>query len=269
VHFVFSKEHPHLLEHLCFFDAGPGMSEQPLVDWAHFSSPTDQRESEDPVSAKLRKENEDRAPPFQAGGDLGRFGKGFKAAGFLYGESLTAVTKTAGRGTAERPEPTRELRLDEKLMKAAKDEWQQNRINERKQGREAIKGDPLWTDLYKSKDRAVLALLERADQHTPYSLFIVSRIKEKIAAELPRDSLQAVVSQLRDAYFIYCDGLEGALQQMSERASDSSSRHPVFPQRASSTPLWTCTSIRTWNRTLCQPSASRCGRIPSRPPPRA
>lgn len=224
VHLIFSKEHPYLLKHICFFDAGPGMSLEAMIGWSKFAAPAAQRESENQGAAELRQENDAHKPPFQAGGELGCFGKGSKAAGFFYGESVTAVTKTAGRA-----EPTRELRLDANKMEAAGEEWQRNGIYSRRQGRDAILADesPWHKHFCDDKDKALLALLERADQHPTYSLFIVSQINERVAEELPAEAVQAVASELRDVYFVYCDGLACALQRMRERAAEGTAGAPI------------------------------------------
>lgn len=228
VHLIFSKEHPYLLKHIAVFDAGPGMAEETMVGWSNFAAPASQRESANKGAAELRKENEVRKPPFQAGGELGFFGKGSKTAGFFYGECVTAVTKTAGR-----TEKTRELRMDVKVMQAAGHDWQHNQIQARKQGRDAILSLSHWRDLHDEKDKSLLALLERADRHPTYSLFIISRIHKEVAEEVPHHAVQSVASELRDVYYVYCDGLEGALQRMRERAAEGTAGAPgrrvVFP----------------------------------------
>jgi len=226
VHLIFSWEPTKKLTHIAVFDRGPGMSDEALVGWSEMGKPAEQREEHSPGANELRLHNQTQEAPFQADGQLGFFGKGSKAAGFFYGECVTAVTKRS------RDEPTRELRFDALKMRAAEaqhQEWDRNFIVTRHQGRDAI----LATDHWRDECPALLALLEAADAHASYSLFVVSRIHDSVAGEIDLHSVPAIASELRDVYYVYCDGLERGLQRMQERSSEGTAgttgRTACFP----------------------------------------
>lgn len=78
------------LQQIVVLDRGPGMRLQQLNDWAELANPTAERKGGESLPAGPSGAHDEL--PCHADGLLGKFGRGSKASGFYFGESVRVVT---------------------------------------------------------------------------------------------------------------------------------------------------------------------------------
>ena len=117
---------PGRLQSIMVVDRGPGMTIEQLQKWAEMANPADARKD------RLDADEDAWSTACHADGALGRFGQGSKAAAFVYGTSVRAVTynREGKRRAGGNQNLVYEMRLDEEEMSKRAD-WTEGEIRQR------------------------------------------------------------------------------------------------------------------------------------------
>ena len=191
------------------------MTVDQLRQWGEHANPADERKGVVKPAAELCK----------ADGLLGKFGMGSKVSGFTMGASVRAVTHHKDMNGI-----VCEMVLSTDAFEKKKNDggdWTQGEIKTRPvYNKQKAKTKELFESFRSDKEKECsyvpYAMQAAEEKHRPFSLFMVSQIHESVHEALKyeitdtdgvpgrggHESLQDMMRDLRDMYFVYTDGMK-------------------------------------------------------------